>query len=202
MIASRPLSSQLRTVWLTPLRAWFCLGLWLCAGCMSAYAPAAPVVPLLAKQGDVVAGAKLRPAMPRRGMSAYLAAAPSDATRVYASGTWARARGRTTEDGAGRRLKERNDTSQAELGGGWGTTRPKLRAELLGGLGFGRTTFAQCRRAPLDEYGDCVTWVDGRARLARLFAQGQVAARLRWWTGGGGMRISLGFQLPLDPLWR
>jgi hypothetical protein len=166
------------------------LALTLClTGCMSQYSPAAPIAPLLSRQGQVVAGARFRPAFPRRGVSAHVAAAPTEHARLYLSGTWSRARGVEGADYAGRTLKEHNDTRQVELAAGWGTVTSAVRLEVLGGGGYGRVDAAGCRRNEFQGYDYCTWWVDGVARFGRVFVQAQAAREIAWWTGGGGVRV-------------
>ncbi|MDB4985132.1 MAG: hypothetical protein JWN04_310 [Myxococcaceae bacterium] len=169
----------------------FVLVLVTASGCMSGYAAPAPITPLLGGRGDVVAGATFRPAFPRREASAYLAAAPTESTRVYVAGTHTLARGESGVDIPNRELKERNHTDEVEGGGGWGIARGRLRAEILGGLGYGRVQSTQGART-LDRDPDFVsTWVQARGHFARASVQAQAAAHVAHWTGGGGVRIAL-----------
>lgn len=161
------------------------------SGCMSAYSPPAPVTPLLRGRGDVVAGAMMRPFFPRRGASAHVAAAPTEHTRVYAAGALTRARGIDTNSHEARAPKAKNDTNQVELGAGWGTASSALRAEVLAGLGYGKTASIQCDYDPFGDY-HCDDWLDASARLFRLSAQAQIEGLSpSRWSGGGGLKISM-----------
>lgn len=165
------------------------LGL-LWAGCMSQYSPAAPVAPLLTHRGQVVAAARFRPVYPTRGVSAHVAAAPSEHSRLYLSGTWSRARGVRSDDYSSRILREHNNTRQLELGAGWGEAGAAFRKELLAGVGYGHVDAAGCYRDEFQGYSYCEGWwVDGTARFGRVFVQPQMAWHVGLWTGGGGLRL-------------
>ena len=91
------------------LRARWCVALLLQA-CASAYSPPGPVVPLLDERGDLSLGANVRPALPTRGATAYLAAAPSEKSRVYTAGSFLHYDSKTTDDDAKQRMHEKNHT--------------------------------------------------------------------------------------------
>lgn len=163
------------------------------SGCASSYAPPGPVVPLLAERGDLSIGANVRPALPTRGANAYVAAAPTDATRVFVEGTLTHYDGRRATDESERTMRERNHTLQIEGGAGWGTTGGRRVMEVLAGVGFGRSSAHACRRKyDLNgNYGvDCKLWVDSRSWFVRPFVQGDIGWRFRLGHIATGARIS------------
>lgn len=52
-------------------------------GCISTYAPAVPVTPLLDEAGDIAIGGSVRVAGPKAGASVYAAAAPSELSLIH-----------------------------------------------------------------------------------------------------------------------
>ncbi|MDB4989521.1 MAG: hypothetical protein JWN04_4699, partial [Myxococcaceae bacterium] len=175
------------------LRSWsialLCLTL---PGCMSGYAAPAPVAPLLTGKGDVVVGANVRPAYPRREASVSVAAAPTESTRVYVAGSRTNARWDDVGDNLGRGLKEGNRTTEAEAGGGWGMALTHLRVEVLGAVGYGKAQTTQCgKRDWLENYDSCPVLVQAQGHFVRTSVQAQAPAHFARWTGGGGARIAL-----------
>jgi hypothetical protein len=165
----------------------------LLAACASSYSPPAPVVPLLDEQGDLSVGANVRPFLPTRGANAYIAAAPTAATRVFVSGSLARYDGRRTDDESERSMLEQNHTTQIEAGAGWGTVRKHFVVELLAGAGYGRSRTNACRRnhSFSGNYGvGCSLWVDSSSEFVRPFMQANFGGRGRLGAGGGGLRVS------------
>jgi hypothetical protein len=162
-------------------------------GCVSVYSPPGPVVPMFRKAGDLSVGANVRPFMPTRGANVYVAAAPSEHTRLTLSGSMSHYDGRTATDYSERTMAEKNHTLQLDVGGGWGTTRGNAIFEVLAGVGYGTVNAHACRREYnlSGNYGiDCSLWIDTRAWFVRPYVQGQVGRR--WETGhlAGGMRMS------------
>jgi hypothetical protein len=162
-------------------------------GCVSAYSPPGPVVPLLDERGDLSVGANLRPALPTRGASAYVAAAPSERSRVFVAGSLSRYSGERTDDYTERRMQQKNHTLQLEAGAGAGMRRDHLVLEGLAGIGFGKSEANQCRRQiSFNTYGtDCQVWVDSRSWFMRPFVQFEAGGRYRPGAFGGGLRISV-----------
>lgn len=163
------------------------------AGCVSTYAPPHPVAPLLSQAGSLSVGANVRPLFPKRGATAYVAAAPIAALRLFVAGSIARFRGGTLEDDAERRLRERNHTLQLEGAAGWGRLRRGRVLEAFAGVGYGRTSAHQCRRpfgSSALRADACNLWVDSRSSFVRPFVQME-AGRLRsWGVVGQGLRLS------------
>lgn len=159
--------------------------------CVSSYAPPGPVVPLFEKGGQLSAGANVRPFFPTAGANAYVAAAPTDATRLYVSGSLSHFDRAKDDDEAGREMRERNHTLQAELGLGWGRTFAEHAVvEVLGGAGYGVTDAHQHVRDWICEEGYCGLWVDSKSTFVRGFAQGQVGGHWSHGSSAGGLRIS------------
>lgn len=160
-------------------------------GCVSTYAPATPVVPFLDEAGDVAVGGSLRAAQPTAGASAFVAAAPTESTRVFVSGTFARQDGDRYTDFLNRSMRERNRTDQIEVGGGYGFAKRWRQLEALAGGAYGRAESNQCDPLLFHDIPDqCSLWVDSRSWFARPFLQLQLAARLGPWQGGGGTRVA------------
>src|SRR4051794_32578692 len=108
-------------------------------GCVSSYSPPGPVVPLFHEKGELSAGANVRPVFPTRGANAYIAAAPTKASRVYVQGSMARYDGQHNDDYSERRMSEKNHTTQIEAAAGWGWSSGRMALELFAGAGYGRS---------------------------------------------------------------
>lgn len=163
------------------------------AGCVSTYAPPHPVAPLLSEAGSLSVGANVRPLFPKRGATAYVAAAPIAPLRLFIAGAITRFSGGTLEDDAARSLRERNHTLQIEGAAGWGQVKRAHVLEVLAGVGYGRTSAHQCRRpfgSSALRADACNLWVDSRSSFLRPFLQLQ-AGRLRsWGVAGQGLRLA------------
>jgi hypothetical protein len=161
-------------------------------GCASAYSPPGPVVPLLDERGDLSVGANVRPFLPTRGANAYVAAAPSQATRVFISGSLSRYDGEQTEDESERSMHKKNHTTQIEAGGGWGAVHKHFIVELLAGAGYGKSQANACKlNTGFSTYGvGCRLWVDSESSFVRPFVQANFGGRGSLGAGGGGLRIS------------
>jgi hypothetical protein len=176
------------------LRFSIALSLVVASGCISSYGPAAPVAPLLDEAGDVRVGASMRAVGPKTGASAFVAAAPSESTRVYVAGSFVHEHGDKYTDNLGRKLTERNDSKQVEAGAGYGFSMRHLQVEALTGAALGKTYSKQCDwpHPWFTEYpNECPLWVDARSWFVRPFLQGQAAASLGPWQGGGGVRVAV-----------
>lgn len=165
----------------------------LLTGCLSTYAPPGPVVPLLNERGDVSVGANVRPVYPARGANAYVAAAPTESTRLYVAGSIMRHDGRRTEDMSERSMRERNHTTQVEAAFGWGAVHRRMIFEAFGGLGYGTSRANACERNT-DINGDygmgCMLWINSKSWFIRPFVQAEFGALRRLGGGGGGVRVS------------
>ena len=169
----------------------------MCSACASTFSPVSPVTPLLDRAGAVVVGGNVRALYPHRGATAYLAAAPTESTRVYVAGSFARMKG-SEELGSWSNQKggEHNRTNQMEAGAGWGMTHKKfgsyksMIAEVLLGGGYGYTDAAQCGSRAFDE-GACLLWLDSAFHFAKGFVQGQVARKWRQKIFGAGLKASV-----------
>ena len=164
------------------------------SACASTYSPVSPVAPLLDRAGAVAVGGNVRPLYPHRGATAYVAAAPTEATRVYVAGSFARMTG-NDELGWSRRGDEHNRTNQMEAGAGWGTHRKKfgsyksMIAEVLLGGGYGYTDAAQCASRDLEGY--CSLKLDFSSHFAKALLQGQVARKWMHNLLGAGLKIAV-----------
>ena len=167
----------------------------LCAlapACISTYAPAAPVAPLLDEAGDVALGGGFYPVRPTQGGNVFVAAAPSDAARVFVAGSFSRMQADDLQsDYLGRSMHARNRTNQVQVGGGYGFKRRHFLLEALGAVGFGRTSSAQCEPKFFeDQPEDCRFWADSRSWFTTYSGQVHAVGRAGPWQGGGGVRMT------------
>jgi hypothetical protein len=149
------------------------------------------VAPLLDEAGDVAVGGSFYPVRPAQGGNVFVAAAPTQASRMFVAGSFSRMHGSELTDYSGRSMHERNRTNQVQAGGGYGFTRRHFLLEALGALGFGRTSSAQCEPEVFPEYPeDCKFWVDSRSWFTSYSAQVHAVGRAGPWQGGGGVRVT------------
>ena len=165
----------------------------LLGGCVSSYSPPGPVVPLFREKGELSVGANVRPIFPTRGSNAYIAVAPSKASRAYVQGSMARYDGQINADHSERRMHEKNHTTQIEAAAGWGWNRGRMGLELFAGAGYGRSDANACHRNTdiNGSYGtDCLLWVNSKSSFVRPFVQGHFGFHHRFGTVAGGLRLS------------
>lgn len=171
------------------------LFLWSESACISAYSPPAPVAPFLDEVGEVVIGGTASPLPRSLGATVYMAAAPTQSTRVFGSGSLTRTGGRSVKD-EGETISGHNDTEQGEVGAGYGLARRHLVLEALTGGGYGHTKSAPCRQYLGD--GFCSKSSEIESHFARYFAQLNIAGNGRTWVAGGGVRMSLVHFMQID----